>query len=97
MGHGSAKDQERREPNIEDTGNNPSRSHWVDVGGLAWLGTPLSQRLIPLRLPSISLKPTPIHFAGAGAPPSRYKASLDLEGCFRCDRALQMSHVGQVI
>lgn len=54
----------------------------------AFLGTPVRHTLIPLRLPRISLKPTPIHFAGAG-PASRHKASLDPECCFRCDRALR--------
>lgn len=54
----------------------------------AFLGTPARRTLIPLRLPRISLKPTPIHFAGAG-PDSRHKACLDPEGCFRCHRALR--------
>lgn len=54
----------------------------------AFLGTPARRTLIPLRLPRISLKPTPIHFAGAG-PASRYKACIGPEDCFRRHRALQ--------
>lgn len=79
-----------------------SEPHWQHVGTTqfarselrssqeAFLGTPVRHTLIPLRLPRISLKPPPIHLAGAG-PASRYKASLDpaSECCFRCHRALR--------
>jgi hypothetical protein len=59
-----------------------------------WLGTPLRQRLIPLRLPRISLKPTPIHFAEAGSASRVTKPVLTWKAAFG---VIVRSDVGQII